>query len=110
MALYIMLSKLTHEGRITVKERPGRIREVGKELEKIGVKVLEQYATLGEYDFVNIVEAPDNETIGKVSVDLCSRGTIELTTLAAVEVDSLIASLNRVKAEKEKKIKDMQKS
>ena len=110
MALYIMLSKLTHEGRITVKERPGRIREVGKELESIGVKVLEQYATLGEYDFVNIVEAPDNETIGKVSVDLCSRGTIELTTLAAVEVDSLISSLNRFKAEKEKKAKEMQNS
>lgn len=110
MALYIMLSKLTHEGRITIKERPGRIREVGKELEKIGVKIVEQYATLGEYDFVNIVEAPDNETIGKVSVDLCSRGTIELTTLAAVEVDSLISSLNRVKAEKEKKMKELQKS
>ncbi|MGH7884500.1 MAG: GYD domain-containing protein [Thermodesulfobacteriota bacterium] len=110
MALYIMLSKLTHEGRITIKERPGRIREVGKELEKIGVKILEQYATLGEYDFVNIVEAPDNETFGKVSVDLCSRGTIELTTLAAVEIDSLISSLNRVKAEKEKKMKELQKS
>lgn len=104
-----MLSKLTHEGRITIKERPGRIKEVAKELEKIGVKILEQYATLGEYDFVNIVEAPDNETIGKISVDLCSRGTIELITLAAVEVDSLIGSLKKVRAEKEKRIRKEQK-
>ncbi len=110
MALYIMLSKLTHEGRITIKERPERIREVAKELEKIGVSILEQYATLGEYDFVNIVEAPDNETIGKISVDLCSRGTIELITLAAVEVDSLIGSLKKVKAEKDEKMKKQQKN
>lgn len=99
-----MLSKLTHEGRITVKERPGRIKEVATELEKLGVSIREQYATLGEYDFVNIVEAPDNETIGKISVDLCSRGTIELITLAAVEIDSLIGSLKKAKAEKEKKM------
>ena len=78
MNTYILLSKLTPEGRRTIKERPGRIKEVGKELEKVGVKVLEQYATLGPYDFINIVEAPDNETIGEVSVDLCSRGTLEL--------------------------------
>ncbi|NIP29375.1 MAG: GYD domain-containing protein [Candidatus Dadabacteria bacterium] len=102
MAVYILLSRLTPDGRKTVKERPGRIKEVVKELDTIGVKVLEQYATLGEYDFVNIVEAPDNETIGKVSVELCSRGTLDLITLAAIPVDSLISSLNRVKAEKEK--------
>ena len=100
MAVYILLSRLTPDGRKTIKERPGRIKEVVSELESIGVKVLEQYATLGEYDFVNIVEAPDNETIGKVSVELCSRGTIDIITLAAVPVDSLIDLLNKVKADK----------
>lgn len=100
MAVYILLSRLTPEGRKTVKERPGRIKEVDKELEDIGVRVIEQYATLGRYDFVNIVEAPDNETIGKVSVDLCSRGTVELITLPAVSVESLVESLNRTRAEK----------
>ena len=100
MAIYILLSRLTPEGRKTVKERPGRIKEVDKELEDIGVRVIEQYATLGRYDFVNIVEAPDNETIGKVSVDLCSRGTVELVTLPAVSVESLVKSLNRTRAEK----------
>ena len=100
MAIYILLSRLTPEGRKTVKERPGRIKEVDEELEDIGVRVIEQYATLGRYDFVNIVEAPDNETIGKVSVDLCSRGTVELITLPAVSVESLVESLNRTRAEK----------
>ena len=100
MAVYILLSRLTPEGRKTVKERPGRIKEVDKELEDIGVRVIEQYATLGKYDFVNIVEAPDNETIGKVSVDLCSRGTVELITLPAVSVESLVELLNRTRTEK----------
>ncbi len=100
MAIYILLSRLTPEGRKTVKERPGRIKEVDKELEDIGVRVIEQYATLGRYDFVNIVEAPDNETIAKVSVDLCSRGTLELITLPAVSVESLVKSLNMARAQK----------
>ncbi|MBF8303491.1 MAG: hypothetical protein HW396_1772, partial [Candidatus Dadabacteria bacterium] len=69
MATYIMLSTLTDEGRKTVKMRPERIKEVNKELEKMGVKVIAQYAVLGPYDFVNVVEAPDNETISKVSVE-----------------------------------------
>lgn len=102
LSTYILLSKLTPEGRKTVRERPGRIKEVDKELEKFGVKVLEQYATLGHYDFVNIVDAPDNETIGQVSVELCSRGTIELITLVAISVDSMIETLSNAKADREK--------
>ena len=88
-----MLSKLTSEGRKTIKDRPDRIREVDKELENMNVRVVEHYATLGPYDFVNIVEAPDNETISKVSVDLCSRGTVEIMTLATISVDSFISSV-----------------
>jgi uncharacterized protein with GYD domain len=93
MGTYILLSKLTPEGRKTIKERPGRIREVAEELEKMGVTVIKQYATLGLYDFINIVDAPDNETISKVSLDLCSRGTVEIMTLAAIPIDSFISAL-----------------
>ncbi|HEX3036939.1 MAG TPA: GYD domain-containing protein [Thermodesulfobacteriota bacterium] len=108
MNTYILLSKLTSEGRKTIKDRPDRIREVDKELENMNVRVVEQYATLGPYDFVNIVEAPDNETISKVSVDLCSRGTVEIMTLAAISVDSFISSLGsgkKTKAGKARKAK-----
>jgi len=86
------------------------MKEVVKELEKDGIKVLEQYATLGQYDFVNIVEAPDNETIGEISVDLCSRGTIELISLVAIPVDSLISSLRTIRKETEEKKKREQKA
>jgi uncharacterized protein with GYD domain len=105
MGTYILLSKLTPDGRKTIKERPGRIKEVDQELERIGVRVIEQYATLGPYDFVNIVEAPDNETISKVSVDLCSRGTVEIMTLAAIPVDSFISAIKAGKKAKPKRAK-----
>lgn len=93
MAVYILLSKLTAEGRKTVRENPGRIQEVNKEIEKLGVKVLSQYATLGPYDFVNVVEAPDNKTIVKVSVELGARGTVEITTLPTIVLDEFVATV-----------------
>lgn len=82
-----MLSTLTDEGRKTVKMRPERIKEVNKEIEKMGAKVIAQYAVLGLYDFVNIIEAPDNDTITRISVELGSRGTVKLLTLSAIPVD-----------------------
>lgn len=104
MSTYIMLSTLTPDGRKTIKDRPGRIGEVNQELEAMGVRVMKQYATLGPYDFLSIVEAPDNQTISKISVDLCSRGTVEIMTLAAIPVDSFISSLGTiVKKSKPKK-------
>jgi len=95
MPRYILLSKLTDEGWKTVKARPERIKEVNRELEALGVKVLSQYATLGEYDFVNIVEAADNKTVAKVSIELGSRGTIQITTLPAIPIDEFIASIKK---------------
>ena len=88
MGKYIMLSTLTDEGRKTVKMRPERIREVNTELEKMGVKVLAQYAVLGPYDFINILEAPDNETISRVVIELGARGTVQIVTLSAIPIDS----------------------
>ena len=93
LAKYILLSKLTEDGRQTLKKKPERIKEVNVELEALGVKVLKQYAVLGPYDFVNIVEAPDNETIFKLSVELGSRGTIQITSMPAITIDELIKSL-----------------
>ena len=96
MATYIMLSTLTDEGRKTVRMRPERIKEVNKELEKMGVRVVAQYAVLGPYDFVNVVEAPDNETISKVSIDLGSRGTVQLMTLVAIPIDEFAHKLKEI--------------
>ncbi len=94
MATYILLSTLTDEGAETIKRNPGRIKEVNKELEAMGVKVVAQYAVLGVYDFVNIVEAPDNQTIARASVELSSRGSVRIQTLAAIPIDTFIASLS----------------
>ncbi|UCD46586.1 MAG: GYD domain-containing protein [Deltaproteobacteria bacterium] len=93
MALYILLSSLTDEGRKTVKSKPDRIKEVNKEIEGMGAKVLGQYAVLGLYDFVNIIEAPSNETMAKISVALGARGTIQIMTLPAMTIDQFIKTL-----------------
>ncbi len=93
MAKYILLSSLTPEGQKTLKSKPERIKEVNKELEAYGVKVLEQYAVLGPYDFVNIVEAPNNDTVFKMSVDLGSRGTIKILSMPSITIDELIKTL-----------------
>ena len=84
MAVFIMLTKLTSNGVRTIKDNPGRVQEVNREVEQLGVKVLNQWATLGEYDFVSVVEAPDETTMAKVSVELGSRGTTSNETMAAI--------------------------
>ena len=93
MATYVMLTTLTDEGRKTIKEKPQRIKEVNKEVEAAGVKVLAQYVVLGPYDFVNILEAPDNKTVSKVAMELGSRGTLQTMTMAAMTIDEFISSL-----------------
>lgn len=93
MALYILLSSLTDEGRKTVKSKPERIKEVNKEIEGMGAKVLGQYAVLGMYDFVNVVEAPNNETMARISVGLGARGTIQIMTLPAMPIEQFIKTL-----------------
>ncbi len=93
MPTYILLSNLTDEGAKTIKHNPSRIKEVNAELEKMGVRVTAQYATLGPYDFVNVVEAADNTTIARVSAELASRGSIKITTLPAISIDEFIRSL-----------------
>ena len=93
MPTYIMLSTLTPEGIQTVKNNPQRIREVNKEVEQLGAKVTAQWATLGRVDFISVVEAPDEGTMARVSVELGSRGTGRYETLAAIPIEDFISSL-----------------
>ena len=90
MAIYVMLTTLTDEGRKTIKENPQRIKEVNKEVEAMGVKILAQYALLGPYDFVNILEAQDNKAITKVAIELGARGTLQTLTMAAMTLGEFI--------------------
>ncbi len=95
LPIYILLSTLTSEGRKTIKSKPERIKEVNKEIEAFGAKVLQQYAVLGRYDFVNIVEAPNNDAIARVSIELGSRGTIHIMSMPATPIDDFLAMLTK---------------
>ncbi|HXD53374.1 MAG TPA: GYD domain-containing protein [Solirubrobacteraceae bacterium] len=93
MPTYIMLTTLTPEGVQTVKNNPNRIQEVNKEVEQMGATVKAQWATLGHVDFISIIEAPDEGTMARVSLELGSRGTGRYETLAAIPVEDFINSL-----------------
>ena len=93
MPTYILLTTLTPEGVQTIKNNPARIREVNREVEQLGATVTAQWATLGRFDFISVLDAPDEETIARVSIELGSRGTGRYETLTAIPVDDFIASL-----------------
>ena len=95
MPVYLMLTTLTDNGRKTIRDNPDRIREVDKEVELMGVKILAQYALLGPYDFVNVIEAPSDEAVAKLAINLSARGTVQPLTLPAMTVDALIAALKK---------------
>lgn len=84
MPTYILLSTLTPEGRKTMHKDPDRMEQVNQEIAEFGCKVVAQYAVLGLYDFISVIEAPDNETMAHLSVDLGSRGTVNMMTLPAI--------------------------
>jgi uncharacterized protein with GYD domain len=90
-AIYILLSNLTDESWKTIKEKSDRIKEVNKELEEFGVRVINRSAVLGPYDFAKVVEAPENRTIGEI----CSRGTIKIISMAAIPFDEFITSMKK---------------
>jgi uncharacterized protein with GYD domain len=93
MPTYIMMCTLTPEGVQTVKNNPQRITEVNREVEQLGASVKAQWATLGAVDFITVLEAPDEETMAKVSLELGSRGTGRYETLTAIDIDRFISSL-----------------
>ena len=94
MPIFILLSSLSTQGVQTLKSNPDRLREVNRDVEELGARVLHQWATLGEFDFVNVVEAPDVATIARVSVALGARGSAKLQTMAALEIDDFLNSLS----------------
>ena len=93
MPTFILMTTLTPEGVQTLKNNPARIREVNREVEQLGATVKAQWATLGHVDFISVIEAPDERTIARVSLELGSRGTARYETLSAIPVDDFIASL-----------------
>jgi uncharacterized protein with GYD domain len=93
--IYVMLTNLTDEGRKTIKENPDRIKAVNQEVEAMGAKIVAQYALLGPYDFVNILDAPNSEVVSRVAVELGSRGTLQTTTMAALSLDEFIKGLKK---------------
>jgi len=95
MSVYLMLTSFTDEGRKATEEDPESLREINKEVEYMGVKILAQYALLGQYDFVNILEAPGNEAVAKLAMRLSGKGTMQTLTLAAITLDDLIAALKK---------------
>src|SRR5581483_11506068 len=93
MPIFILLSTLTQQGVQTLKSNPERLLQVNQDVEELGCKVLHQWATLGEFDFVNVVEAPDIATVAKVSVALGARGSIKIETLPALEITEFMRTL-----------------
>lgn len=95
MATYVLLTKVTAAGIKTLQANPRRIKEVNEEVEAQGARIIAQYATLGRYDFVNVIEAKDVETIAKISVGLGARGTVQIETLSAVPIETFIRAVSR---------------
>jgi len=95
MPTYIMLSTLTPQGAKTLKLKPERIKEVDREVERMGGRIISQYAVLGPYDFITILEAPDNETVTRISLEIGARGSVKILTLAATDVDEFIKGLRK---------------
>ena len=93
MPIFILLSTLTQQGVQTLKSNPERLRQVNRDVEELGCRVLHQWATLGEFDFVNVVEAPDTETVVKVSIALGARGSTRIETLPALDIEDLLTAL-----------------
>jgi len=98
MPYYVMLTRLTDLGRKTIMRNPGRIWEVNQEVEEMGAKIISQYALLGEYDFINVLEAPNNTVIARVASALGSRGTMQPLTLAAITIEDLVKEIQTAKA------------
>jgi uncharacterized protein with GYD domain len=98
MPYYVMLTRLTDAGRKTIMRNPGRIWEVNQEVEDMGAKIISQYALLGEYDFINILEAPSNTVIARVASALGSRGTLQPLTLSAITIEDLVKEIQTAKA------------
>jgi uncharacterized protein with GYD domain len=89
MAIYITLFKWTDQGRSKTSDLPQRAGEVEKKLEAGGVKVLGNYTTMGQYDQVSVVDAPDDATVAKFLMMIAGRGNAISETMRAFTMDEL---------------------
>jgi uncharacterized protein with GYD domain len=94
MPMYVMLSTLGPDGSARLRDNPARLREVSAEVEAMGVRVVKQYALLGQWDFLNLLEAPDDVAMARVATTLAARGTLKTVTLPAIDIDDFIAGLS----------------
>lgn len=94
MPIYILLSTLTTHGVECIVDQPSCLREIAMDIENLGVKVLDQYATLGQFDFVHVIDAPDNETVARVSMELIARGHIKPLSLPTISINDFISRLS----------------
>jgi uncharacterized protein with GYD domain len=104
-----MLSTLSESGRKVLRERPGWIRKVNGDVERMGARVVAQWAVLGPYDFVTVVDAPDNATISRVSVELGARGSVQMMTMAAIPLDEFIGRVGGARSGKRRDRKNERK-
>ncbi|MDY6833947.1 MAG: GYD domain-containing protein [Chloroflexota bacterium] len=95
MPIYVMLSSLTDEGRKTIRDNADRIKEVNTEVESMGIKILAQYALLGPYDFLNVLDAPSDAAISKMAIEIGGRGTLRTMTMSAMDIDGFVAGLKK---------------
>jgi len=95
MPVYVMLSSLTDEGRKTIRDNADRIREVNTEVESMGIKILAQYALLGPYDFLNVLDAPSDAAVSKMAIEIGGRGTLRTMTMSAMDIDGFVAGLKK---------------
>jgi len=93
MPTYVMLSTLGPDGWATVRDDPDRIAQVRAEVEAMGLTVKAQYALMGQYDFLNVIEAPDERTMAKAAVMLAARGTMRTHTYQAIDIEDFVQSL-----------------
>ena len=97
MPVFILMSELTPEGQQTLHRHPERLFEVNREVESFGCRIMAQYAVLGGFDFVTIIEAPDTKTVAQLSLDLGSRGTLSISTMPAIPIEELLLQLKETK-------------
>lgn len=95
MGIYLMLSTLTTEGRKVIRDKPEKIEEVTEKAERMGVKIISQYALLGPYDFMNILKAESEEVIMKLAIELTAGGKMEVLTLPAIHIDVYLESMKK---------------
>ena len=97
MATYVALSNFTDQGIRSVKDTTKRAEAVQKSAKKFGVKVAQFYWTVGSYDLVVIIEAPDDASATAFMLSIGSAGNVRTQTLRAFSKNEMNAILGKLK-------------